>query len=93
MLKNKIENKKEMRGYLMNYKDIGTLHIYYGTIAGIVGFLFLVFIRIELTCSNLRLSNYNNQIYNERKNEKKGKEVIYLKINFYVYEFIVIYNV
>ena len=51
-------------GYSTNHKDIGTLYIYYGAIAGIVGALFSIFIRIELAYPGTQFFSDDHQFYN-----------------------------
>jgi heme/copper-type cytochrome/quinol oxidase subunit 1 len=41
--------------YLMSYKDIGTMYIVYGAIAGIVGTMFSIVIRMELAYPSIQL--------------------------------------
>jgi heme/copper-type cytochrome/quinol oxidase subunit 1 len=50
--------------YSTNHKDIGTLYIIYGALAGIVGSLFSVFIRIELAYPGTQFFVGDYQFYN-----------------------------
>jgi cytochrome c oxidase subunit 1 len=46
-----------------NHKDIGTLYLIFGAFSGIIGTMFSILIRIELTSSNSTVLN-NSQLYN-----------------------------
>lgn len=47
-----------------NHKDIGTLYLIFSVFAGILGTLFSVFIRLELTAPGVQFFNGNHQFYN-----------------------------
>lgn len=47
-----------------NHKDIGTLYLWFGLIAGIIGTLFSVLIRLELAYPGAQILNGNHQLYN-----------------------------
>ena len=47
-----------------NHKDIGTLYIVYGLLAGVVGSLFSVFIRLELAFPGSPFFSGDYQFYN-----------------------------
>jgi len=47
-----------------NHKDIGTLYIIFGLIAGIVGTLFSILIRLELAYPGNQIFNGDFQFYN-----------------------------
>lgn len=47
-----------------NHKDIGTLYLWFGFIAGLIGTLFSVWIRLELAFPGDQLFSGNYQIYN-----------------------------
>jgi heme/copper-type cytochrome/quinol oxidase subunit 1 len=51
-------------GYSTNHKDIGTLYLFYGAIAGIVGTLFSIFIRMELAYPGTQFFAGDFQFYN-----------------------------
>jgi len=50
--------------YSTNHKDIGTLYIIFGVLAGIVGTIFSVLIRIELAYPGEQIFEGNYQLYN-----------------------------
>jgi cytochrome c oxidase subunit 1 len=47
-----------------NHKDIGTLYLIFGLIAGIIGTVFSILIRFELAYPGLQILNGNHQFYN-----------------------------
>ncbi len=47
-----------------NHKDIGTLYLIFGFIAGIIGTFFSILIRMELAYPGAQILNGNNQMYN-----------------------------
>lgn len=47
-----------------NHKDIGTLYILFGAISGIIGLVFSIVIRMELSGPGNQLLNGNHQLYN-----------------------------
>ena len=47
-----------------NHKEIGTMYIFYGAIAGIIGSLFSVFIRMELAYPGMQFFAGDYQFYN-----------------------------
>jgi cytochrome c oxidase subunit 1 len=47
-----------------NHKDIGTLYIIFGSFAGIMGTVFSVVIRLELSSPDFSILHFNNQLYN-----------------------------
>jgi cytochrome c oxidase subunit 1 len=50
--------------YSTNHKDIGTLYIIFGGISGIVGLIFSILIRMELSSPGNQILNGNFQVYN-----------------------------
>ena len=50
--------------YSTNHKDIGTLYILFGGISGIIGLIFSIVIRMELSSPGNQLLNGNFQLYN-----------------------------
>jgi len=47
-----------------NHKDIGTLYLYFAFIAGLIGTLFSILIRIELAFPGNQIFYGNHQFYN-----------------------------
>jgi len=47
-----------------NHKDIGTLYLYFGLFAGLVGTLFSILIRLELAFPGQQIFMGNHQFYN-----------------------------
>ena len=47
-----------------NHKDIGTLYIIFGALAGVIGTLLSSIIRMELAGTGNQILNGNNQFYN-----------------------------
>lgn len=47
-----------------NHKDIGTLYLWFGLIAGLIGTLFSVWIRLELAFPGNQFFNGSYQVYN-----------------------------
>jgi hypothetical protein len=58
------ENYVQRWFFSTNHKDIGTLYILFGSFAGIIGTVFSVVIRLELSEPLLTVLNNNNQLYN-----------------------------
>ena len=50
--------------YSTNHKDIGTLYILFGGISGIVGLIFSIVIRMELSSTGNQVLAGNFQLYN-----------------------------
>ena len=50
--------------YSTNHKDIGTLYILFGGISGIVGLIFSIVIRMELSGTGNQILAGNFQLYN-----------------------------
>lgn len=47
-----------------NHKDIGTLYLFFGLIAGLIGTLFSILIRLELAYPGEQFFAGNHQFYN-----------------------------
>jgi cytochrome c oxidase subunit 1 len=47
-----------------NHKDIGTLYLIFGLVAGIIGTFFSILIRVELAYPGPQILDGNNQLYN-----------------------------
>ena len=47
-----------------NHKDIGTLYLIYGIFSGIIGTMFSVFMRMELSMPGIGVFDGNYQLYN-----------------------------
>ncbi len=47
-----------------NHKDIGTLYLIFGGLAGIIGTVFSIIIRLELAAPGFQILNGNSQLYN-----------------------------
>jgi heme/copper-type cytochrome/quinol oxidase subunit 1 len=47
-----------------NHKDIGTLYLIYGIFSGILGTMFSVFMRMELSMPGIGIFDGNYQLYN-----------------------------
>jgi heme/copper-type cytochrome/quinol oxidase subunit 1 len=58
------QNYVERWFFSTNHKDIGTLYILFGSFAGIIGTVFSVVIRLELSEPLITVLNNNNQLYN-----------------------------
>ena len=59
-----IENKLKRWLYSTNHKDIGMLYLYFGLIAGLLGTLFSLIIRLELMLPGTIIINGDYQWYN-----------------------------
>ena len=49
-----------------SHKDIGSLYLFFGFCAGIIGLLLSILIRVELNFPGSQILHGNNQIYNEK---------------------------
>jgi cytochrome c oxidase subunit 1 len=47
-----------------NHKDIGTLYLLFGLVAGLIGTFFSILIRVELAYPGPQILDGNNQLYN-----------------------------
>lgn len=47
-----------------NHKDIGTLYLFFGLIAGLIGTFFSILIRLELAYPGEQAFSGNHQFYN-----------------------------
>lgn len=47
-----------------NHKDIGILYLIFAAFAGIIGTMFSIFIRLELSTPGYNILSGNNQLYN-----------------------------
>lgn len=47
-----------------NHKDIGMLYLIFAAFAGIIGTMFSIFIRLELSTPGANILQGNNQLYN-----------------------------
>jgi heme/copper-type cytochrome/quinol oxidase subunit 1 len=53
-----------------NHKDIGTLYLIFGAIAGIAGTVLSMYIRVTLQQPNCAFLDYNHQLYNGAPSNK-----------------------
>jgi heme/copper-type cytochrome/quinol oxidase subunit 1 len=53
-----------------NHKDIGTLYLIFGVIAGIAGTVLSMYIRVTLQQPNCAFLDYNHQLYNGAPSNK-----------------------
>jgi cytochrome c oxidase subunit I len=63
-MKNQFINFLNRFFFSTSHKDIGTLYIVFGLIAGLVGSVFSVFIRMELSYPGNQFFNGDYQFYN-----------------------------
>jgi len=64
LFKKLVFNKESRWFFSTNHKDIGTLYLIFAAFAGIIGTLFSVFIRLELTSPSDQFLGSNYQLYN-----------------------------
>lgn len=50
--------------YSTNHKDIGTLYLMFGSFAGVMGTVFSVAIRSELSSTSFSVLGFDSQLYN-----------------------------
>jgi len=50
--------------FATNHKDIGSLYLFFGFCAGIVGLFLSIIIRVELNFPGAQILHGNNQLYN-----------------------------
>jgi len=67
ILKNNLNNyPKTMQRWFFatNHKDIGSLYLFFGFCAGVIGLLLSILIRVELNFPGSQILHGNNQLYN-----------------------------
>src|SRR5678815_3466939 len=50
--------------YSTNHKDIGTMYIIYAAVAGVIGTIFSILLRMELAHPGMQIFGDNYQLYN-----------------------------